>query len=370
MPKIPTIREILYPEPEARFFDSEEPLDAETAKQLLGWRETSKGEKHHIKDSFKRSVICDHTTRFQRFWYPKVIEDLKWKILGGQWEFNFETIIVGKTGWILDGKHRLAALVMAQQEWEKDPDQYPYWEDEPFIQTLVGLGAEERDRVVNTISTGKMRTVSESLFSSGMVDGYELKEAKKACRVLEFAVRVLWQRTGAKEDAFNPKINHSEAFGFLDNHPGLMSTVKVVMEENGGAERRIIQLLPGGHAAALLYLMSVSKSNPVSYGKRRHEDQLDFSLQERAEEYWVKLSTRDSSVAPIISAIAKLADAGNTSVHERVGIIIKGWSLFASKKKITSDLIRLKVTKNKDGMRTLAEDPTVAGIDVGWQLEG
>lgn len=371
MPKIPTNdREVLYPEVEARVFESKgDLLDSETAKTLLGWTVPDDGEKfstYHIKDSQNRTVFCSNV-ELQRPFYTNLVNDLMWDILAGNWEFNLESVIIGKTGIVLDGKHRLTALVMACEEYERNPERYPFWEEPPALEILVALGAREDKRLANTIGTGKPRSLTDSFYASGIFDLHQdHKNMRRLCRMAEHSLRVLWTRTGAKAEAYNTKFSHSDALDFIERHPTLLSCIRDVFELNDGKYQKI-ESFSGAYASGLYYLMAVSNTNPTLYraADPPEEQFLDFSAQELADQYWSDLAARDTKVNAVTDAIAEMADNGNIRQDERSAIIIKGWNAWIQRGKVTDKDVELEVEVNEHGHRRLIEDPTINGIDVG-----
>lgn len=289
-------------------------------------------------------------------------------ILSGNWQFNFETIIIGKTGIVLDGQHRLVALVLAGQEYENFPDDFSKWKSSPEISVLVGLGAVESKEVVNTIGTGKKRSIADSLYASTEFgDEYNEADIRKLARMSEFCVRLLWQRTGAKDDAFNPRISHSDALHFIESHPSVLSSLKVIYELNMKREKKINKMITTGSASALLYLMSVSNSDPTKYQEddEANESVLDFKNTELAEQYWMGIATKDKKVSAVVDAIAKMVSSGNNSLIEKVCIFVKGWNAFLENGKVKSSDVKLKIKTDENGFRKIVENPRVAGIDIG-----
>lgn len=358
---------VLYPKPDVRVFDENgELLSAEMAKQLLGWEEPEDGEKFNnylFKDRYGKTIRC-FNVKLQRQFFPAHCKALMSDILRGYWEYNFETIIIGKTGIVLDGKHRLIALIWAHQEWEQDSDKY----DVPLISTFIGFGAAETKRLVNTIGTGKPRKLADSLFASGVFnEGMSPVKTRKLTKILDFSVRQLWFRTGAREDAYSTNVSHSDALDFIERHPNLLVCVKTIYEEDEGGLKRISRLLSTGAATGLLYLMSVSSTNSDDYHAVDfpEESNLDFKNQELAEEFWLKLARSDKSMRPLIRAIASAEQAGRTIQAERVGLIIKAWNKFKVGRPITSSSLSLKTRHDKFGTLRIIEDPTVGGVDLG-----
>ena len=368
------LRKIIYERPVAIVFSSAtgKPMSVKEAKDLLGWTEPSgdqdKLDPYLLLDQDKRTIFCSNID-LQRPYYKTQASTLMFDILSGNWEFNLESVIIGETGLVLDGKHRLIALVLAVQEYNKNPDRYPFWTEEPQIEILIAAGAKENAKLVNTIGTGKPRSISDSFYASGIFDADQLtKDGRVLCRMAQYAFNYLWKRTGEKEHAFTSKPTHADALDFIDRHPYLLQCIKSIHEMD--ADRQISNLVSAGYAAALMYLMSTSTTSEedvLLYQKMDHPDETMLNLDNapKAEKFWSLLSKREDAIKPIVTTITKLVKEGNTNASERCAIIIKAWNLNNAKKKITSGGISLKSTVDDKGERWITEDPTVKGIDIG-----
>lgn len=367
----PPAREVLYKDVEVSVCDDGNELTAEQARQLLGWTVPEEGKAKfsnaHLLDRHSKTVFCGNVVSLQRTFYRSLYEALMWDILQGQWEFNGESCIVGRTGLVLDGKHRFTALALAAQEWERNPERYPFWSSEPTLHTVVVFGIKEHHKVVNTIGTGKPRSLADSLYGSGMFGKRSATELRKMCRMLEYAVRLLWQRTGARDDAYNPRASHSDALEFIERHSAVLDCVEHVFDENAGKDKRIERFLSGGYCSGLMYLMSASTTDGEAYrtAPTQNEDVINLERMEQAMEYWTLLAGAAKEVQPVIDAIGKLAEVGNMSVAERVAILVKGWNAYADKGKVTPKQVELSYKTDGEGVRQLTEDPTVDGIDLG-----
>lgn len=373
MPKKPE-RDILYNKVEVRVFEpSGDLLGEEEAKLLLGWTEPEDGDtfdNYLFKDIQGNTIYCSNND-LQRPFYQQTATDLMWDILGGNWEFNLETIIIGETGLVLDGKHRLISLVLACQEYNRNPDRYPSWKNQPEISIIVGLGAKETKRLVNTIGTGKPRSLADSFYASGIFDTTNKTELKKLCRLAEHTVRMLWIRTNAQSDAYNARFSHSDALEFIERHPGVLECIQTLHTESKGKQYPVSQFA-GAYAPALLYLMSVSSTSYESYKNYADpptEEGISFYQQELAERYWLELTEGSENVIAVIKYIQKLADQGNMRSDERVAIIVKGWNAYASNSSVSYEDLQLEVETDENGIRNLLEDPTVGGIDLGSNPE-
>lgn len=363
-------RDKIYEQVEVRVFEPDgELLGEDLAKMLLGWTEPSEGEvfeDYLLKDLDGVTIQCSNND-LQRPYYSQSSIDLMWDILGGNWEFNLETIIIGETGLVLDGKHRLIALVLACQEYNRNPDRYPHWSSQPEIPIIVGLGAKETKRLVNTIGTGKPRSLSDSFYASGLFDTKDKSEMKKLCRMAEHTIKMLWTRTDAKAEAYNAKFSHTDALEFIERHPTILEAISTLFQESGSDRPNPLSSLAGAYAPALLYLMMTSDSDASSYKRADPPDEslVNFSSVEVAERYWVELIEGSDQVSVVVDAIKELSEAGNYKADERIAILIKGFNAYKSNQTVESSDITIDVKISDTGVRTLQEHPVLGGLDVG-----
>lgn len=382
MPKIPQVetsnsREVLYPEVSINHYtfpteDSDnELLTQEDAIVLLGCayptEEQGRFDKYHYIDILGRTVFCGNWD-LQRPYMKPLSMAIMYDILNGFFEDNLETIIVGRTGLVLDGKHRLIALIDAVNEYRRNPEQYPFWDNDPAIPSLVALGASEEAKVVNTIGTGKSRSLSDSLYASGVFDStLTAKQLRQVSKTTEFCIRFLWQRTGAMNDAYSPRIRHAEAFDFLSRHNNIHHCVKTIIEENKGKLRRIEKFISLGTASGLLYLMATKEKGTKEYREMAIPDEgvLDFDNIEKAETYWLNLADSAKETKEVANAIAAMFAVGNSSAEERIAILVKGWNAYAEKGHVLKSDLKLKVDIDDENRRHLSESPAVAN-SVDW----
>jgi hypothetical protein len=299
---------------------------------------------------------------------------LRQEILNGRWQLNGEPIIIGSTGLVLNGQHTLIALITACQAYNSDPNAYPAWDHEPTIDKVITVGISEEDSVVNTMDTGKPRSLADVIYrSSYFADVSKMSDHQKLSRVLDHAVSFLWKRTAAGGQA-NVRRTHSESLDFIERHPKLLETVAYIYSENTGKNQktqeqetnRISRYISNGYAAGLLYLMGASKSNFVTYSSNPCEEEVDFSLYAQACAYWNGLANTSADVGkPIVAAMATAEWGG--SVAEKTALLVKGWIAYreSDKNRVTPAKVRLEYTKDDDGFFKLAEQPVSGGIDIG-----
>lgn len=356
-------RKKVYPKLDMREANSKDPITEETAKKLLGWREAEEKEQPLLTDHEGKKIVCTHNLCNRPFNLSDAYKYAQ-EILNGRWEINGETISIGWYGNVLSGQHRLIATILAAQLYRENPTDYPFWEKEPYLVTIIVFGVSEDDKVVNTIDTGRPRSLSDVIFRSDLFSDIKtLKDKKELSRIAEFAVRFLWNRTGV-DDALSLKRTHAESLDFLAHHKKILKCVRHIHEEN--EEDGSLQLYTKslGTASGLMYLMSCCKSDLEKYKNKRQESSLDFSTSDKAEAFWTELGHKAKTMRELRTQLGIMANRDASSV-DRAALITKGWLSYVAGKPMTENSLALKFTSDDDGYRTLIEFPTVGGIDLG-----
>lgn len=359
------------------------PLTPDDIDQLLGWETEEEyqarmvlenggapehylyGDTYHCIDEYKKKVRCYNNAgnrSFDEEWCEYITD----MILNGQWAgplmmsgetINGETIRISRYGRVLSGQHQMTACKRANQRLQKaraknreEADlKYPAWKDHEqcVIETLVVLGLSEDERVLRTIDYVKPRTVADMLFTMPLfrsknnergekVDTSSI-ERKEMTRMTSVAIDTLWQRTETKGYK-----THPEVIGFLERHKRLLKCVEylfVLNRPSGVGGRKISNLrLSPGQCSALLYLMGSSgpKTDGDVYRNEfpPSERGLDWSMWEKAKEFWDLLADGDSFDL-VRKALGRLIDSTpsdekNTGLGGRIGeklaILSRAWS--------------------------------------------
>jgi hypothetical protein len=361
--------DVLYPEVEVRICQGEDAIDEDAAKGLMGWSELPEDSEveHLLKDNEGKRILCTNNM-INRPLYPAIVTQLCQEILQGNWVLNGETIIIGRTGKVLNGQHELIALIMACRKYKEDPEAFPFWHDQntsPFLEKLVAFGIEETDRIINTMDTGKGRSMADAFYRSEYFRDENMSQKKLLSKLLDYAIRLLWFRTGASVDAYAPKRTHAEAEKFLDRHLTLLKCIRFIAEED--TEKGISKILPAGTAAGLMYLMATSESDATEYHSSNppHEGLLSLTMYEKAEAFWIAISGADRAMEPLRKAIGLIYEEGSGTNPERMAVVIKAWLAFAEKGMMSDKDLELKYIKDEDDYKVLAECPTCGGIDLG-----
>lgn len=141
----------------------------------------------------------------------------------GDWKSNGEAIRIGADGTLLDGQHRLAAIVKTGLS----------------IPLLVVSGLEKD--VICTIDTGKPRSIADHL---------EIFGVKGNAAILAAAIRVAqsFDTNGSYTRDWD-KLPAIEAIAFLESNPGLVHSAERV---SWGSQK----MMPSGICIALHYVFS------------------------------------------------------------------------------------------------------------------
>lgn len=368
-------REVLYSEREVHMLVDDKAFHEQLAKDTLGWEEVPEG-KHDIVDLEGKKVRLNNNIANRPLDLGKVM-DLVQTVLGMDyeldqrlWQFNFEPITVGRTGLVCNGQHQMIALVFACQKYRKEPDKYPWFKADPTIDKMLCRGCSEDDRVVNTMDTGRQRTLGDIIYRSEYFHDMDPADRSVISKMAGYAIRFVWDRTGIA-GAYGLRRTLSEMLHFLNCHISICKAVKHIFTEDKG--KGTIRNLFGsaGNAAGFMYLMGTSASDPQKYREAQHasEDLLSMSTWDAAENFWVELSDENTKLGKAVRAhlSSYVTEEGDEEItnSERRAIIAKAWMIYAEGKPVTAEKLVLEYVEDSEGIKTLAEFPTVGGIDRG-----
>lgn len=374
---------ILHPEVSVTLAVGPDAVTAEKAKELLGWEETEEkdGVVPELLSLLGKRVRLRRNTR-NRYLTPRWLQTLRQEHLNKRWRFNGEAIVIGKYGNMLSGQHRLLSLILAEHE-RNDGENANHWKEvwpgPVSMETLIVYGVEETDDTFKTLNTGKVGTFAEFLFRHEMLSKYKAGDRKDLAKMVDFAVRLLWSRTGEKLNAFHPTRTHAEAEDFILRHPKLLRCVKHIYDENqrqkdddGKLEAPPIgKYLSPGYASAMCYLMAASKTDAVKYlDEDRHGKACDLSLIEKAEQFWIDLAQGvRGPLKHVCNAIAALSDpetGSSASLAEKLAVFVLAWGAYSTGKMPTPKDLDLTefYTEDEDGIKEFHGDHlAIGGID-------
>lgn len=366
-------REVIYEDIEVRVYRGETALNEQDAKNLLLWEEEREGVKfganYLLTDNDGKKIRCYNNISNRPF-YTQIARTWESEVLNKRWRLNGETMIIGKTGINISCQHRLIGFILACQEWRKNREKWAMWDEEPTMDCIVVFGVEETDDVINTVDTGKIRTLTDVIFRSELIRDYKEADRKTLANIISFAIKTVADRTGAWVNAFGPKRTHSEMLNFLDRHSKLLEACKHIFEE---LSPEATCFVTPGTAAGLLYLMGASTTDPAAYVLRDTptESSLDMGNWEKACDFWVQvihrkfpaLVARMGQFTQDSQADGETETSGGTRA-ELIAVIVKAWRQFIAGKKVTEDDLKLSYHV-EDGIKILTECPTVGGVDQG-----
>jgi len=347
-------------------------ITAQECKDLLGWQEETDEVKfaneYLLKDLHGCKIRCANNVT-NRPLYKAILDTLQQEHLRKRWQFNGEPIIIGKTGLVLNGQHTMISLILAAQAWSLNKEKWEdYWTTEPTMDKLIVSGVDESDDTVNTMDTCKPRSLADVIYRSEFFSSMKTNDRRACSKITDYAIKLLWHRTGACLDAFAPRRTHAESLDFINRHPKLLACVKHVYEENGD-DNKIGRYLSPGNASGLLFLMGCSASERKVYCSASvpSEDSLDWSNWDKACDFWVVLASCDKKTCAIRTATSKMTeDSGGLSNAEKCAIIVQAWNAYVNDKPITEETLKLDYLVDQDTLvKQLVEHPNVGGIDLG-----
>ena len=353
----------------------------EQVKEIIGWEteteEVKFGSDYLLTDEYDKKVRCVHNMHNRPFTesrarrYASDVLNRCWAGCEDEDTINGETAIIGETGQVLSFQHRAIGFILACQIWEKGGERWrKLWSEEPKFYTLLVQGVSEKPRIVQTIDNVMPRTLVDVLYTSGYYANHKPNDRKALCRMTDYAIRLLWQRTGAKDNPFSPGATHSGCVEFLDRHSKVQDAVKHIYEEN--SDNSIGKYFSLGYCAGVLYLMATSGSDLDTYrlnDPHPNEKLLDWANWDKATDFWVMFSKGSPILRAVRQAFALLRDpttgADIGSRAERLAILAKAWQVYKEGQVVEDGDIKLKYGPKTEDGRPLIEWPTFGGIDLG-----
>lgn len=208
------------------------------------------------------------------------------QMLEGNFKKTGQTISISKNGNLLDGQHRLMAIILSNVPIE------------------LNFCEELEDDIFDVIDTGKNRTTSDILSIQGHKNPGELSSA------ISFLMDI---HAGISK---NEKLSNSKKLEFLNMHPELPEIVSICTKEN-----RRFKAISSGAIAALYYTFS-----------KIHHDQAESFF----DKYYSGVGMESGDV--ILLLRNKLyQDAQNKSklkTHQKVALVIATWNIFRKGKTV------------------------------------
>lgn len=375
-------------------------LTDELAKELIGWEEVEVKDDSVILTDEAGHYVRFHNNGKNRAYDHGTAKKYAYDILNRFWadsrngdgcSINGETIIIGRTGNVTSGQHRLSALVLACQIWEQEPHWKEKWSEKPTLEGIIVRGTDEAPHTLRTLDNVKPRSVEDVFYANTeILNDLGKTDRKTVIKAAANAVRVLWDRTGLKDNPYTPYLSNSEAVEFLESHVKILDAATHIWESDkavtGGAVTGNKGLKLGlGTAAGLMYLMAASNGDHDDYIADPNDKtaRIEGWGWEKAEEFWTLLATQHPDVREVRnSSVQELVDDGSGELKERerfiftsdgkrdekVAILVNAFNEYANGGVIKAKVINPPAMwkKQDDGSLTLVEPyPILGGIDIG-----
>ena len=368
-------REVIYDKVVTKLRTGTRAMTVEDAIALLGWCEDEKeaverGFTEHHYEMENGTKVWFFNNFANRPIYSSNVAALKQKHLNREMVFNAEPIKIGRTGIVVDGQHFSISLIEAEKERLANLEKWAkHWQGPITAEKLIVYGIEESDTVMNSMDCVRPRSSTDVIFRSDFYADKSRAVRLKLSSITDTAVRLLWERTGAKLDAWSPYRTHGETIDFIRRHMRICDAVRHIANVDKDGE--LSPIIGAGIASGIMYLQAASDADSAAYYGEplkpvhlREEKGLGFANWDKACEFWDALPKSDS-FKTVREAITSLFEGG--TVTEKKAILLRAWSKFVEGKAFRNvalgddDYTKPSAT----GHRKLAAPPRLTGIDLG-----
>jgi hypothetical protein len=396
-PKPDTDRPVKYPNPKMELRIGDKAVTCTEMKNLLGWEVIPEGAGREgvalLEDFEGNKIRCIHNWGNRAFNFDHA-DEICQDILRGNWRFNGEPIVIGKTGRGISLQHRGVGLILACQRWNDTKVKHRYkkvWPEEPRLETAIMYGIEEDPETIRTIDNTAPRKMSDVFYTDPKLGFPKLKpdEREKMTHILEQAIRYIWYRTAGPKVTGLSHLTNSETINYANKHPKILQCIGHILKESvqiqpqpdGGSKKKdaLARYGPKGRLAALLYLQGCCGSDRDAYAKVKplpSEKVLDWTHWEKALDFWTRLAlapSNDETLKWLYFANRPDANTGKPETEdyvfpdgrgdEKVSVIAKAWLQFLFDEPVTSENIQLSYKKKQD------KDPLGNDIFVNGRVE-
>lgn len=228
-----------------------------------------------------------------------LVERISGDIKAGKWLVDGNAIRFDSDGNILDGQHRLQAIIKANKKVES------------FV--IHGLSSE----VINTIDTGRIRTTSDILHFNGYLNTNALNTCAR------------WYTSWLKESGdlntnkfmhFKKRISSAEILGILREYPDMVGAVS-----RFSGCRNIAKLMGVG-TAAFLYMV-FNEISPTHAESFFNQMESGANLEEGSPVLTLRTALFDKR--------AMKQTAGSMGILYKIAFSIRAWNAFREGRKIT-----------------------------------
>jgi hypothetical protein len=379
----PTNDRPVYPEYRALMRAGDKALSVAELKSILGWEEEPIGDNwgndYLFVDRQGKKIRCSFLTKNKPL-YQTTLDDLEQEHLNNRWRVNGEPIILSRYGNVLNGQHTMISAVLAEQTRTGPQKDHwaQFWAGPVTLQKLLVCGIAEDQETINTIDTGRRRSMADMLYHNGNFSEDNSDARRLLSKLTAQAIRLIWDRTGYSEDPFAPRqkraYTHTEIASYLDRHLRIIEAARHIALVNRGS--RLGALISPGYATGLLYLMGASSSDGSRYRQENPvtQESLTWNHWDKACEFWRGIADpligRSVSWQTVRKAVAGLVDPNSgedACLRDRAAVFCLAWQFFVAGSEPTADDLSLEkyYTIDPEGIRVAHNLPVLGGIDLG-----
>jgi len=361
--------ELVHNKVHVKLYPEDKPMTVEIAKELLGWEEEPEGVEWSADEAMgtgfnKKKFKClkNPTNRPFRISFARRYAS---EFIRGKWKMNGETIIIDKYDCIQSGQHRLVGLILAEQLRIANPEKWANdygLVDEVTAPMIVVYGIEAEADTVDTLDIGQKRSLGDVFYRDKRFEGdtVDKKKLQQLSNILAGAVRLVWIRSGGKKVSDAKHFPHSEGLEFLENHPQIKQAVEYIDLESKKGSSKYIQ---PAYAAALLYLMAASGTDPDAY-EEEGAGAVDMSNWKTACEFWSLFYSgnlkSDDPIQCCKDIIGDIEAASGSARDEIVNTVVKAYNMWVDGKKTSTSKLRLE----RNDEYKVIEEHRLGGLDV------
>lgn len=258
-------------------------------------------------------------------------------MLSGEWELNGESLVLDDKGRLVNGQHRLAAIVLAG---ESDTD--------ITVPVLVILGV--KSKAFDTFDQGRSRSLSDVLSVNN----------EENANTLAAALRLLWLRLSSAKVAGGKAFRSATAVNLLEEHKTLQDSVAFFVgtddstgleqqtKEDADCDSKFSRICSLAHAACLHYLMLNSGVEDAVSKVPEFWRGLAFGT---AEDGQTSLPTNDPRKKARTTLLKSASSETKLTRDGKIGVLIKAWQAFLD----GEELSRITIAKG--------EYPRIGGLD-------
>ncbi len=223
------------------------------------------------------------------------IDFLREQMISGKWKFTGDMIKISDTGRLLDGQHRLQAIVQSNT---------------PQIM-LIGYGFNED--IFGTIDTGKNRTAADLIAINGFTNAKNMQSMARF--VLSFN-KGAYTLPNSRSSTAMTKISNQEILDFVQNNEEMVDIIKFA-----GEIYYKIRSISHANLAGLYMLMAKKNQVECDYFFEKYGSGLDLHSKHPIYLLREKLLKFSMSKRKMES-------------REKIALFIKAWNAFLLKKDV------------------------------------